>query len=909
MQGRGAPLRFARRGDAVRGNARPCAMSGLRLPEWPHASGGSMKRFLLMAGLALPALPACVHANDFHRVLTDTQVELRRAETLSGASRSTASDALLQRFVALEDAVKGDPVLLEKTQRLHAMARFQLVHGGRIGTLDLPPPVPTFRQPGTVGESCEAPLPLNTGEALELQMQPGESLWIRVQGSSEKAIGVTTRGSRLDTRLSAWPDCRELVAEPIASADDSIGLQAELTLPSDKQTFWLVRLDNLSAQPGPVVLGGVDFSLVQGAVTRSIDGLPVAESRVALFRVKNEQYFFEGNAQVDGQGRYLIGYQQNGAYVLRTGTDSTNDRVSNEAWIDVPCADRSEYLIYSCTFESQQPTPLSLNGGTATVNFELDALGALTGVVRDAATGAPVANAHVRLESNPSVFIYAGTNSDALGRYRLSLPNGLASHVIASAPGYRSQLFNGIDCPIQGCDLTAGTSVRNEPASPLQRADFALTRAPRLQVNVRIGGQPAPETEYFTLTIFDITGAATMSRSFYGTRGGIDDIAPGSYRVRIESRLAYSQLHNGIECSSSCMNELIQATPINFPTWGHGVDLNFDMRARPTLRGTVRSEISGYPVTDALVGLYDVSGGLVYNTMTNGGNFELQGIHPGSYLVLTSSPNHISEVFDSVPCPASSPVLSCLGATPLVFTRESGDREIDIDLAPNPIVSGQVTVVAPEYSFDLNLRTLASNGQVLQTVWLQLNADGSYSTQLFPPDTVRLGISSQYLWNQIFPGLDCGAGWIGDCDLSNAAVFDLRAGQTYVDVDFRLRPRWARGFRVVRAADNAPLAGIGIDVWNSSGVRLQSLVSANDGMVYVGHNQFETRLLSTFNLAGLEDQVYSGIRCPAGPVYFGQCSLQGATPVPSPVNGSTLAPDIVIRMSDGIILFNHGFEN
>lgn len=334
-----------------------------------------MKRLLLMAGLALPALPACVHANDFHRVLTDTQLELRRAETLSGASRSTASDALLQRFVALEDAVKGDPVLLEKTQRLHAMARFQLVHGGRIGTLDLPPPVPTFQQPGTVGESCEAPLPLNTGEALELQMQPGESLWIRVQGSTEKAIGVTTRGSRLDTRLSAWPDCRELVAEPIASADDSIGLQAELTLPSDKQTFWLVRLDNLGDQPGAVILGGVNFSLVQGQVTRSADGTPFTEATVGMFRVVNGQYLLEGSTQVDAQGRYMIGYQQNGSYVVRTGNTWSSDRLAHEAWSEVPCAGRYESSMADCTYGQAQPTQVALTGGSATLNFALDPLG------------------------------------------------------------------------------------------------------------------------------------------------------------------------------------------------------------------------------------------------------------------------------------------------------------------------------------------------------------------------------------------------------------------------------------------------------------------------------------------------------------------------------------------------------
>lgn len=871
-----------------------------------------MKRFLLIAGLVLPALPACVHANDFHRVLTDTQLELRRAETLSGASRSTASDALLQRFGALEDAVKGDPVLLEKTQRLHAMARFQLVHGGRIGALDLPPPVPTHRQPGAAGESCESPLPLNTGEALELQMKPGESLWIRVQGSTEKAIGVTTRGSRLDTRLSAWPDCRELVADPIASADDSIGLQAELTLPSDKQTFWLVRLDNLGDQPGAVILGGVDFSLVQGQVTRSADGTPFTEATVGMFRVVNGQYLLEGSTQVDAQGRYLIGYQQNGAYVLRTGTFWSSERVANEAWIDVPCGERSEYSIYSCTLGQSQPTQVPLTGGSATLDFALDALGAVSGVIRDSITGVGVPYARVSLQFNPSLFVNVDTDSDSLGRYQLFLPNGLDAYLISGASGYRSQLFNGIDCPVQGCVFALGTPVRNDPINPLQRADFALTRAPRLEVDIRIDGEPAAESHYSTLTLFDASGTVTYSRAFYGPHASLDGIEAGSYRVRIESRIAYSQLHSGIECLSSCINELNQATAIDFPASGPGATVEFDLRARPILSGNVRNEANGEPVTSAQVTLYDSSGVGVANIDTIDGRFALDGIQPGSYVLLVNHQNYGREVFENIPCPSPNAAINCPGATPLVFTRESGDREIEIELTPNPIVTGRLTVEEPAQSFGAELQTLASNGQVMQRIWLQTDAQGIYSTQAFPPGSVRFGASEYNHWNQVFPQIDCVAGFSGQftsCNLSNATVFDLQAGQTYEGVDFRLRPRGARGFRLVRAADNAPLAGIGIDVWNSSGIRLQSLVSASDGMVYVGHNQLETTLLSTFNLLGLEDQVYSGIRCPAGPVYFGQCSLQGATPVPSPVNGSTLAPDIVIRMSDGIILFNHGFEN
>ncbi|SDD48080.1 hypothetical protein SAMN04488509_102625 [Aquimonas voraii] len=317
-------------------------------------------------------------------------------------------------------------------------------------------------------------------------------------------------------------------------------------------------------------------------------------------------------------------------------------------------------------------------------------------------------------------------------------------------------------------------------------------------------------------------------------------------------------------------------------------------------------------MTNAQVTLYDTSGGFVANAGTSTGQFELPGIRPGSYLLLADSPDHVREVYDNIPCPLPRATINCPGAIPLVFTRESSDREIEISLQPNPVVTGRIGLEGrSESGFAADLFAFGSNGQSTLRVLVQTDAQGSYRTQAFPSGSFRFGASMPGYWDQLFPRIDCLASWpdsFSGCSLSNATVINLQPGQANQDIDFRLRPQSASAVRVVSASNHAPLAGVSIDVWNGNGVRLQSLLSSPEGMVYVEYDPLQTRLLSTFNLLGLEDQVYNGIRCPAGPVYFGQCSLQGATPLPSPINGSTLAPDIVIRMSDGIMLFSHGFE-
>ena len=869
-----------------------------------------MRRLLILAGLSLPLVPAPSLAGDLHRVLSEAHVELLAATEQPAALRGTASTELIEKLEVLARATRSEPGLGEKAQRVLDLARFQLEQGGRVAPLDLPRAIPTHRQAGAGGERCETALPLHSGEAMALNMRPGESIWFRVQGKPNTGLGVSTRGSKLDTRLSAWPDCRELVADPIASADDSIGLMAELALAPQGQSFWWVRLDNLESAPGTAVLSGVDFSLVQGHVRRATDQAPASNYGVGMFRIVDGQYWLTSSTRTDAEGQYLIGYQENGSYAFRTDGWMHPMRLEDQAWEGVPCAGNSGFWMPACGDGSQQPTPVQLNGNSRTLDFSLVPLNPVRGVVLDAETGRGLANAWVSLRGSSGEW-RGDVQTDAAGRYSIGLSDRSPHYLTAQANGFRTQLFDGVNCANEVCDWQRGRAVVNDPSVNLQLADFRLSRRPSIRINARIGGQPAATSDWFTLTLFDESGSFAGSRFFVGAIGEFDNLDPGTYKLMLETSGAYTQLFQGIECSSSCMEELAQGTPVIVREEGTEMQIiDFDLRPRPELSGQLTDTVTSAPIESAQVFLFDERGFVSNSTSTDAaGQYRLTVPTPGRFRLIANSWEHIRQLHQGIDCPRTLDLSQCPGATVLEFDRASADLQIDFALQPNPRLSGRLQSIGPYGVGSATLVVLDAAGNVREQAWVTVDVDGRYETLQIPPSEGALAVQE---WNhvpQVFPDIDCPSpqpGAFQGCDLTAASTFQLRSGESYPDLDFTLRPRFVRIVQVLSALDDAPLAGVALDLWSPAGERIDTLLTRDDGRAFLWWRGGDPTLLSTFNTLGLEEQVYEGIRCPQGSAYFGLCSLQGATPISVDMNYA--GPDIILRLDTGSALFGHGFE-
>jgi len=110
----------------------------------------------------------------------------------------------------------------------------------------------------------------------------------------------------------------------------------------------------------------------------------------------------------------------------------------------------------------------------AGVDFALDRLGEIAGVVTDAATGEAVAGAWVQVHDHESGSFVGGGTTDSTGAYSIAgLPAGDYA-AFTDAAGYRDEVFDDVPCNGE-CDLTAATPIAVALGTTAV-ADFALDR-------------------------------------------------------------------------------------------------------------------------------------------------------------------------------------------------------------------------------------------------------------------------------------------------------------------------------------------------------------------------------------------------------------------------------------------------
>ncbi|HSC12545.1 MAG TPA: carboxypeptidase-like regulatory domain-containing protein, partial [Rhodanobacteraceae bacterium] len=136
----------------------------------------------------------------------------------------------------------------------------------------------------------------------------------------------------------------------------------------------------------------------------------------------------------------------------------------------------------------------------------------------------------------------------------------------------------------------------------------------------------------------------------------------------------------------------------------------------------------------------------------------------------------------------------------------------------------------------------------------------------------------------------------------------VATGAAVEGIDFSLVPLNAIVGRVTNK-DGMPLPGSYVDLFSAAThEHIGSGVADSDGYYVLPANPGTGYNVATDAIAGYYNQVFSGISCPIGPAYFGQCALTGATTV-SLLGGSVppVIMNFVLQSSDPI--FKSGFEN
>jgi hypothetical protein len=156
---------------------------------------------------------------------------------------------------------------------------------------------------------------------------------------------------------------------------------------------------------------------------------------------------------------------------------------------------------------------------------------------------------------------------------------------------------------------------------------------------------------------------------------------------------------------------------------------------------------------------------------------------------------------------------------------------------------------------------------------------------------------------QVWQNIDCPAG----CAATTGTGIVLPAATTAQGIDFALLRRDAI---VGRVTDNfgAPLPGVLLDLFDAAtGTYVNSGISDGGGYYAAGAATGQVYFLATDAGGAFIDQVYSGIKCPAGTAYFGLCALTNATPVA--VIFAAIEPHRVdFQLEANDVVFLNGFE-
>lgn len=323
-----------------------------------------------------------------------------------------------------------------------------------------------------------------------------------------------------------------------------------------------------------------------------------------------------------------------------------------------------------------------------------------------------------------------------------------------------------------------------------------------------------------------------------------------------------------------------------------------------TVRGTVRSFVSGLPVA-ASVELLDSNGGTL-DTFTTGadGNYQFTGLAAGGYHLMAnfSSEALAVEFWPDVICYTAT---ECqLGQ--VVTVNNEGTTTADFSLDTLGMISGRMV--------DAETGAPVGGGRVLAVLFVggvsqgsdgaDVNPNGEFQILGMTPGTWKL-VSQNHPDHieKVFGGDNCEV----DCDTStipSGTFINTQLNQASPIGDFGLSfgpglSGWAR-------REGTATTGLAVDVFNQAGSPILGVTTNTEGRFRIRLDA-GTYYLATDNGPGFIDQIYNQVPCPDGPASQNLCNPLDGDPLTVNAAEPAVGPlvfDLVATSS----LFRDSFE-
>jgi 5-hydroxyisourate hydrolase-like protein (transthyretin family) len=489
---------------------------------------------------------------------------------------------------------------------------------------------------------------------------------------------------------------------------------------------------------------------------------------------------------------------------------------------------------------SRTPIPTTAGQTVTGVDFALTRGGGISGHVKDAATGSPLAGVAVGLyDGYGSPFGLTGT-TDTDGNYVFLYPIPAGTYylqVSETARGYVTQVYKDVNCP-SFCLATTGVPVTVSSGATTSGVDFALVSGGRITgrvyaagVGTAFGGAVvevySASGQYHTYATTDAAGVYTTSKP----------LAAGDYYLFAKAPAPYlNQTYAGLSCGWICPS-MTTGTAVRVALGSDTTGIDFPLVKGGVVSGLVSDAVTGAPLVGVRVDIYvgnqgnagqEASG----TTGSDGRYVTTPSLPTGTYYAATPGLGaFLGQVYVGRGCGLScEPVV--LSGTPVGVTQATTTSGVDFALVRGGVITGKVTD-----QFDgtpiaaVDVQVFRADGSAVTSVPTDIR--GIYATTLALPTGTYYAIArgQNGYFGQIYGGPTCGQ----VCDQpTTGKPISVTQAATTSGIDFALAGGSAtrgtiRG-TIRDAVTGSPVPGIAVTVSAAGAGTGTSAVSDENGV-------------------------------------------------------------------------------
>jgi protocatechuate 3,4-dioxygenase beta subunit len=732
---------------------------------------------------------------------------------------------------------------------------------------------------------CRSALPLAAGEAIAGDTAeragggPAGEAWFRLTATEGGSLTLDTRGSDFDTTLAVFDRCPDTpggASAALAADDDSYGLAARLALTLDPGAESWIRLSGFAGSGGRFELAAGSFGVIAGTVTHSSDGSPVY-GYVDAFDAAG---FYAGTDEVNG-GAYAIAGLAAGTYFVRT---DTYYGLIDEVYDDIPCD--------GCSPTTGDPVAVQADQLTPDIDFALSGGGAITGRLRDQASGLPIIEGSVRVVDSNGSWVGGGYPDEA-GRWTVG---GLAPgsyRVFTEVWTHANEIFDDIPCA-PSCDASAGTPIQVAADHTTRGIDFVLSKLGEITGTVTAADGGAP-ISYADVLVWSTGGGYYYADADALGRYAVGGLPAGTYYARTDFYGGFrNEVWDDIPCAGPYTCDTSGATPIVVAANATVQGIDFALDRTGAIAGTVVFEADGAPVAGASIDVWTTGGSYVNSAWTgSAGNYGVGNVYPGTHAVIASDDSYdpsgfLGELYDDLPCdPSCDPA----AGTPVPVGAGATTSGIDLEVTPLGWIEGTVDEAGSGAPLgEVQVEVYDSSGDLLYYAGTVTDSSGHYVTGALRPGSYFVVAGSSSHLHELYDDLPCpGGGWYG-CEPTTGTPIPVALESATTGIDFALAKRGSFSGSLTDATTGAAVSGT-VQIWSAGGTYLHLVSTDAGGSFHSGGLAPGTYFAVAVSWTH-SDELYDDLPCPDGGWYG--CDPTTGTPIAVSLGTETSGIDFAL---------------